>query len=83
MDVVLQSCRIERNTGELLLQIEGDSGEVALPGSEIRFNETGSLYHEGSSPPDLSQTRVEENAFDLRVTKRSDEESYEEEYDEQ
>jgi len=76
--VVLQSCRIERNTGELLLQIEGDSGEVVLPGSEIRFNETGSLY-EGSSPPDLSLTRVEENAFDLPV----DEEGYEGEYDEQ
>jgi hypothetical protein len=75
--VVLQSCRIERNTGELLLQIEGDSGEVALPGSEIRFNATESLYYEGSSPPDLSQTRVEDNAFD------GYEEGYDEEYDEE
>ena len=80
--VVLQSCRIERNTGELLLQIEGDSGEIALPGSEIRFNETESLY-EGSSPPDLSQTRVEDNAFDLPADEEGYEGEYEEEYDEQ
>ncbi len=79
--VVLQSCRIERNTGDLLLQIEGDSGEVALPGSELRFNQTASLY-EGSSPPDLSQTRVEDNAFDLPADEEGYEEEYEGEYDE-
>jgi polygalacturonase len=81
--VVLQSCRIERNTGALLLQIEGDSGEVALPGSELRFNQTASLYYEGSSPPDLSQTRVEDNAFDLPADEEGYDEGYEGEYDEE
>jgi polygalacturonase len=80
--VVLESCRIERNTGDLLLQIEGDSGKIALPGSEIRYNETNSLY-EGSFSPDLSQARVAENAFDLPVDEEGYEEEYEEEYDEQ
>jgi hypothetical protein len=55
--VVLQSCRIERNTGDLLLQIEGDSGEVALPGSELRFNQTTSPVRGKFSPGSVPNAR--------------------------
>ena len=78
--VVLASCRIERNTGDWLLQIDGDSGEIALPDSEIRFNDVGSLLYDPSLVPDLSQTRIADNAFDRNL--EDDDGEYDGEYEE-
>jgi polygalacturonase len=81
--VVLESCWIERNTGEWLFWIEGDSGQVALPGSLIRFNQVDNLSYESSLEPDLSLTRFEGNAFEVEEEEDYYEEGYyDEDYDE-
>jgi hypothetical protein len=73
--VVFESCRILRNTGGWLIWITGDSEGVALPDTEIKFNQTESLLWEGSLVPDLSRTLIADNSFSYRA-----EEEYEEYY---